>query len=91
VTQALLAGKPILLIPEQLEQLHTALRVEKAGAGIVVRRDTGQDRITESLSGLAGQPRFLRASRALSEKYGTFGQTDPAAAVVAHCEGLLNS
>ncbi len=89
VTQALLAGKPLLLIPEQLEQFHTALRVEELGAGLRVRRGWDAARIREALSRLLTEPRYGAAATALARKHAALTRVDAAAAIVGHGERLL--
>jgi hypothetical protein len=89
ILKTLLAGKPLLLIPEQLEQFLNALQVEKQHAGICVRRDADQNKIQQDLARLMTEPGFSAASRSIAEKNVGINQLDPVATIVDHCEGLL--
>lgn len=89
ISETLLAGKPLLLIPEQLEQYLNALQVEKQQAGICVRRDSDQNKIQQDLERLMTEPEFSDASRRIAEKNVGLNQLDPVATIVDHCEGLL--
>jgi len=90
VTHALLAGKPLLLIPEQLEQLQTALRVEKSGAALLVRgKSTKAEKIQDALSQLVTKPDFREASEALADKYAALTRIDTVATIADHCEKLM--
>ncbi len=88
VTHALLEGKPLLLIPEQLEQLHTALRVEKTGAGILVRGKFSQAQIESALTQLVTKTNFRDASLALAKKNAALTEIDSVTTIVNHCEQL---
>lgn len=89
ISETLLAGKPLLLIPEQLEQFLNALQVEKQQAGICVRRDADQSKIQQDLARLMTEPEFSVASRRIAGKNAGLNRLDPVATIVDHCEGLL--
>lgn len=89
ISNTLLAGKPLLLIPEQLEQYHSALQVEKLQAGICIRSDDAQNKIQQNLGRLMTEPRFTAASRHLAAKNLVLNQRDPVATIVDYCETLL--
>jgi hypothetical protein len=91
LSDALLAGKPLLLIPEQLEQWHNSNKVEQQGAGILVGRKAGQEQIQDALSRLITSPAFREASRAIALRNAAMKTTDPVAAVLAGCEQALAS
>lgn len=91
ISDALLAGKPLMLIPEQLEQFHNALRVDKLGAGLLAPKEAGQEQIRETLSRLLTQPGYQQVSQAIATSNASLRRSDPVAGVVAACDELLAS
>jgi hypothetical protein len=89
ISEALLAGKPLLLIPEQLEQFHNALQIEQRQAGICVRSGADQIKIQQDLERLMTEPGFAAASRGIAENNADLNQLDPVATIIDHCERLL--
>ena len=73
----LLAGKPVLLLPQHLEMMLIAKTVEKRGAGLTVATLDP----AETLAGVArllGEAKFTHEARAVAESYrGTLGPDDP--------------
>ena len=64
----LLAGKPVLLLPQHLEMMLIAKTVEKSGAGLTAATlDAGT--IGERLHRLLHETRFTQAARAVAESY----------------------
>jgi UDP:flavonoid glycosyltransferase YjiC (YdhE family) len=68
-SQALLAGKPLLLAPTQLEQFIIMRRVVRQGAGLGLAPGEQNPDVTAALRELLDDPRFLRHARAFSERY----------------------
>jgi UDP:flavonoid glycosyltransferase YjiC (YdhE family) len=68
---ALLAGKPILQLPLFLEQVLTAKRVVKLGAGLAARLNQPQQ-IVGALTRLIGDGKYRDAARAFAAKYESF-------------------
>ena len=70
----LLAGKPVLLLPQHLEMLHIARSVEKAGAGLSAPtlKPAG---IRGKLARLLQEPGFGERARAIAARYR--GKADP--------------
>ena len=89
ISQALLVGKPVLLIPEQLEQFLNSLQVEKQGAGTYIRKDASQDQIRDALAQLMNESRFREASQSLAKRNADLNQGDPVAKIVGYCEQLM--
>ena len=67
---ALLAGKPLLLLPEFSEQWITARNVESMGAGLWVHPDADPRQLARSLRRLVDEPAFTRRAREFAERYG---------------------
>ncbi|MBX3661476.1 MAG: hypothetical protein KF804_03385 [Burkholderiales bacterium] len=70
VNAALRYGRPLLLLPSQLEQYLLARNVEKLGAGLVVHPETKLPDIAGSLGRLLTDPGFARNADALAQRYG---------------------
>ncbi|HEU5399660.1 MAG TPA: hypothetical protein VFV77_10260 [Gammaproteobacteria bacterium] len=81
----LLAGKPVLLLPQHLEMLHIAGSVEKAGAGLsaLALKPEG---IRNKLMRLLQEPGFSERARAIAARYR--GKADPASAQ-RHFQALI--
>ena len=63
INSVLRAGKPLLLVPSQLEQFLVAKRVEKLGCARVVHPDEEKPDLAGALAGLLGDPAAARAAR----------------------------
>jgi UDP:flavonoid glycosyltransferase YjiC (YdhE family) len=68
VSAALRGGKPLLLLPSQLEQFLLARNVEKLGAGLVVHPESKTPDIAGSLARLLADPVFAQKARALAQR-----------------------
>lgn len=68
VSVALRNGKPLLLLPSQLEQFLLARNVEKLGVGIAVHPETPAPDITGALTRIVNEPAFADKARALAQR-----------------------
>lgn len=68
VNAILRAGKPLLLLPAQLEQFLLARNVQKLGVGITVHPETAQPDIAGALARIAAEPVFAHNARALAQR-----------------------
>jgi UDP:flavonoid glycosyltransferase YjiC (YdhE family) len=68
VSAALRGGKPLLLLPSQLEQFLLARNVEKLGVGLAVHPETKTPDIAGSLARLLADPLFAQQARALAQR-----------------------
>jgi UDP:flavonoid glycosyltransferase YjiC (YdhE family) len=73
-TAFLLAGKPLLLVPGQLEQYLLARRVEAIGAGLCVAPDEPAAVLAQRLDRLRGDAHFSANAQAFARKYAAFPQ-----------------
>jgi UDP:flavonoid glycosyltransferase YjiC (YdhE family) len=64
----LLAGKPMLQLPQHVEQYHVAKRVAGLGAGISLQ-SAEQTAIESALDELLTNGSYLRAARAFADQY----------------------
>lgn len=69
VIEVLRAGKPLLLLPMDLEKFLVARNVEKLGAGVLVQPDTASPDIAGALNNLLGNARFGEAARAFAARH----------------------
>lgn len=72
VAQSLLAGVPMLLLPQNAEQYLAALRVEALGAGMVVREERTGATLAERIDHLLVSKVCHDPARNFSVKYGQF-------------------
>jgi len=89
ISEALLAGKPLLMIPEQLEQFHNSRCVSKCGAGLYIEKNMNRQAIKEALTQLLLASEFSAAAKSIALKNEVMLQADPVAQVVECCKGLL--
>ncbi len=71
VTATLRAGKPLLLLPAQLEQYLLARNVGKLGAGLTVHPETAAPDFTGALRRLLDEPAFAQGAHALARRHGS--------------------
>lgn len=80
VNAALRSGKPLLLLPSQLEQFLLARNVEKLGAGLLIHPESKMPDIAGSLARLLADPVFAQRARALAQRCAV----PPVAGIVDH-------
>ena len=83
VNAALAAGKPLLLMPQQLEQLLMAKCVEQLGAGISLRPDMSQRVFSNAIENLLAMDSYKQASMAFANKYARIGEREQLGEIVA--------
>ncbi len=86
VNAALRGGRPLLLLPSQLEQFLLARNVEKLGAGLVVHPETKTPDIAGSLARLLADPGFAQRAHALSQRCAVQSAGDIVNQIVARIE-----
>ena len=79
-TSFLLMGKPLLLLPGQLEQFLLARRVEEMGAGLMVNPEQPPVDLELKLRRVLFEPDFALNAQAFARKYANFPQDT----VIAH-------
>ncbi len=72
VSQCLLAGLPLLLVPQNVEQYLMALRVEELGAGLAVRHKRQEENFKGLLEDLLQIPSYRQAAGAFAKRYAGF-------------------
>ena len=89
-TAFLLAGKPVLLLPGQLEQFTLALRVQEMGAGLIVDPEKPAVDLPQKLQRLASDPVFSGNAQAFAKKYAAFPQETVIGNLVRRIEDMLS-
>jgi UDP:flavonoid glycosyltransferase YjiC (YdhE family) len=91
VASAVLAGKPLLMMPSYVEQVLTAQRVECVGVGLTASGKPSRDLIEECLHKLRpGAPAHTRAAE-LGTRYRATGGAGPHAEALGRLESMLNA
>jgi UDP:flavonoid glycosyltransferase YjiC (YdhE family) len=88
VAAALLAGRPLLVIPEQVEQLLVARAVVKLGAARMVNPDS-RPKFSRLIQGILSDGELAQAARGFATKYSHFGPAQPYRSIAERCEALM--
>lgn len=91
VDSMLAAGKPLLLLPQHLEQMLTAKRVQQLGAALVVDYEKPAPDYARLLRRLLDDPAFTGAARAVALKRGAYDGAASVARLGDRCEQLIGS
>jgi UDP:flavonoid glycosyltransferase YjiC (YdhE family) len=76
IAAALLAGVPVLLIPQVIEQYLSGLSLEKLGAGLMLREQRTPERCSELLNTLLTDTQYVKAAVRFKTQYPTFNSVD---------------
>jgi len=87
--QALLAGKPALLMPTQLEQFLKTRRVVSQGLGLGIAVEEARPDFTSAIEELAANPRYTKAARAFAARYAAHDRNAALRTMLARCEQAL--
>ena len=90
VTSALLHGVPQLMAPSHVEAQLTAHRVESMGAGLTLRGDLTQERVTNILANLLGNSSFKSQAVTFAERHSGFDPSRAADEIVEDLQTLLH-
>lgn len=90
MAQALQVGRPVLVVPQVVEQYLSGLALERAGAGLMLQADRSAPTCKAALLELLGNARYRNAAQDLAQRYASF-DVDRAAheqytALTALCE-----
>jgi UDP:flavonoid glycosyltransferase YjiC (YdhE family) len=88
IAQSLLAGVPMLLVPEHAEQYLSALQVANLGAGVLVGLKQEDKDIARALEQLLENPAYRESARRIAARYQSFNRDDAAntaASIIAQC------
>jgi UDP:flavonoid glycosyltransferase YjiC (YdhE family) len=87
--QALLAGKPLLMLPTQLERFLIMRRVVRYGAGLGVAQDAPDTDFGAALAELAGNPAYAAKAREFARRYAGHDRAAALATMIARCESAI--
>ena len=88
--QALLAGKPLLMLPTQLEQFLITRRVVRMGAGLGIAPETARPDFAAALGEL-GKGGYGEAARTFAHRYAAPDRSAALATVVERCEHAMTA
>lgn len=91
VAATLLAGRPMLLIPSNLEQYMLAQRVERLGAGRMWSKANGDRELRKAITDLLSKPGYASSAGAFSEAHKDFDQRHQISVIVDRMEQLASS
>ena len=89
VAAALLAGKPVLLMPVQFEQYMFSKRIERLGAGLIL--EPSQKDAAAMLRKLVEEPHYTQAAQTFAQRYANETTALRVDAIVNRCEELLTT
>ena len=87
--QALLAGKPLLLLPSQLEQFMIARRVVRYGAGLGIAPGEADADFAGALTRLTSDPKYADQAQTFSQRYATHDRDAALATMIRRCEAAI--
>ncbi len=89
--QALLAGKPVLLLPTQLEQFLIMRRLVRFGAGLGIAPEVTNADYASALEALWGKANYGNKAREFAERYKGHPRSAALATMIARIEAALQS
>jgi UDP:flavonoid glycosyltransferase YjiC (YdhE family) len=87
--ESLLMGKPLLLLPMQLEQYLTARRVSDAGAGVIADREDPQWDLKATVRLIINNPELARQAKRFASRYSGFTSLSTVARIANECEAIV--
>ena len=87
--QALLAGKPVLLLPTQLEQFLIMRRLVRFGAGLGIAPDVPNADYASALTALAENTEYASKAHEFAERYARHERGSALATMIARIEAAL--
>lgn len=89
LSPCLLAGVPMMLVPQNVEQHLISKRVEVMGAGVVLENQRRQDDFAEALGRLTNEPDYRKNAESFQTKYAGFDPGKAASLVVQIIEEAM--
>jgi UDP:flavonoid glycosyltransferase YjiC (YdhE family) len=87
--QALLAGKPVLMLPTQVEQFIITRRVVRFGGGLGVLQGTQNPDFAAAIAELSAAPGYGRRAAEFAARYASHDRGAALATMVKRCEAAL--
>lgn len=89
VGRAVSSGCPMILLPMQLEQVNTSLRLEEMNLAVIVRNDDSLMSIEKKIKSVIEQPHYFEQAKAFAANQLAHLPTNAAQLVCNICEALL--
>jgi UDP:flavonoid glycosyltransferase YjiC (YdhE family) len=89
--QALLAGKPVLLLPTQLEQFLIMRRVVRYGAGLGIAPEEPHADFARALKQLIDDARYAAKAREFAQRYAGHDRGAALHTMIRRCEAALGA
>ncbi len=89
ITAFLRSGKPLLMLPQHLEQFLIARRVEALGAGLLINPEQPQTDPAPLIDALLNEPGYRSNAEAFAKRYAAFDQQSVAQNLLKRVEELL--
>jgi UDP:flavonoid glycosyltransferase YjiC (YdhE family) len=89
-TAMLLAGRPLLLLPVNLESALFARSVEKEGAGLIPTEEKGNQDYRNALLRVVEEKSFSEKARSFARRYADLDQDAQLSAMVDRCEEIMS-
>lgn len=86
IAESLLAGVPLLLVPESVEQYLAAARVEALGAGLMIRTARSQTDFASALDRILTDKCFAQVAQRFAQKYQGYNREQTILAVASFIE-----
>ncbi|MBN8283240.1 hypothetical protein [Zoogloea sp.] len=83
------AGRPVFLLPMQMEQTMTSRRVEAAGCGLFHSAQQGAKELEKGLKRVFTTPAFAASAAAYQQRNANFTQAFAMERMIGSCEALL--
>jgi UDP:flavonoid glycosyltransferase YjiC (YdhE family) len=89
ICELLLMGKPLLLLPMQLEQHLLASRVSEAGAGVIVDRDNPHRDFKAAVGQIINNPNIQRHAKRFASRYSGLTSLSAVTKIADECEEIV--
>lgn len=83
------AGRPVFLLPMQMEQTMTSRRVEEVGCGLFHIAQQGPKELEKGLKRVFGTPAYAERALAYQQRNANFTQAFAMERMIGSCEALL--
>ncbi|MCQ8118296.1 glycosyltransferase [Methylomonas rosea] len=91
VSQCLLAGIPLLLVPQNVEQFLMSLRVEAIGAGISIRNNRQEQDFAGLMEDLLKKSRYRQSAQAFAQQYAGYTSSGTIDSVIQLIDNTLKT
>ena len=88
LAQSLLAGKPVLALPMQQEQLLAGTKIQALGLGKVLARIDSSEQVGAAIAELLAEPRYRAEAHSFCERHEPMRGVCASAQIAARCETL---